>query len=468
MKILMAASELAPFARTGTLADEVRELSTHLRAAGHDVTVVIPLYRVAREDKSLKIRKTRTKFSVQVGPSRLPCEIFEATSPGGVPVQFVARDEFFDRTGLYGADGRDYQDNSARFIFFTKCVVELARKLAPDVLHVHGWQTALAPVFARDQRLPAVTVLTPHSLEYQGNFWSYDFALTNLPDDYFSTRGVEFYGSMNCLKGGILFADSVVLPGRRYVAEMQTPEHGCGLENVLREHAFKLEGIPDGIDDSGWPAAPATGGEKSAARAALLKETGLNPGGVVFLADATATQSLGIDLLLAALDRLPSDDVRVLLLGSVPEKDVTALEIALRRHRGIFAVRSGVDAPLLALALAGADFLLLPGPLEPGGQLAILALRNGVVPIAAHCPGLRQFVRDFDPVTGLGNGYVFYRSDVAALADAIGRAMSAPAEVTAQLAATARTADFSWTASAKRHESLYLRMLRQTGRPIAA
>ena len=114
---------------------------------------------------------------------------------------------------------------------------------APQILHANGWQTALLPVFVSQRRLPFRTVLTPHTLAYQGNFWSYDFGLTNLPGDYFSAHGVEYFGSMNCLKGGILFADAVVLPGGSYVHGAQTPEHGYGLENVLREHQHKLYGI---------------------------------------------------------------------------------------------------------------------------------------------------------------------------------------------------------------------------------
>ena len=464
MKILMAASEMTPFARTGEFADEMLALAAHVREAGHEVTVVLPYYRCVREDKSIKAKRTKMKFSVPVGPAKLPAEILEAAAPGGVQVLFVARDEFFDRTGLYGADDRDYQDNSARFIFFTKCALELAKKLAPDVVHVHGWQTALLPVFAKDQRLPAVTVLTPHGLEYQGNFWSYDFGLTNLPGEYFSARGLEFFGSMNCLKAGIMFADSVVLPGRRYVAEMQTPEFGCGLESVLREQSYKLEGIPDGLKESAWPVFPAA--EKSAARDELGKLAGLLPGGRIFLADSSATRGAGIGLLLETLDRLPSDDARVLLLGPVEPAHRQALEIALRRHAGRFANLPEVDAPLFHLALSASEFLILPGPVEPGGELLMLALRNGVLPIAAHCGGLRQLVQDFDPVTGGGNGFVFYKNSVEALGDAICRA-SRTADL-APLVEAARSADFSWASAANRHLVLYSRLLAASGRQVAA
>ena len=463
MKILMAASEMAPFARTGAFADEMLALASHLVGPDNEVTVVLPYYRCIREEKSHKAKRTKIKFSVPVGPAKLPAEIYEASAPGGARVLFVSRDEFFDRSGLYGADDRDYQDNSARFIFFTKCVVELVRRLSPDVVHVHGWQTALLPVFVKDQRLPAATVLTPHSLEYQGNFWSYDFALTNLPGEYFSARGLEFFGSMNCLKAGILFADAVVLPSRRYVAEMQTPEFGCGLESVLREQSWKLEGIPDGLKESDWPVFPPE--EKSSARKELLSSVGLNPDGRVFLCDSSATRGAGMAILLEVLDRLPAEDVRVLLLGPVDADVRTALGIAVRRHAGRFSNITSVDAGLFHLALSGSDFLLLPGPVEPGGELLMLALRNGLVPVAAYCPGLRQFVQDFDPVTGSGNGFVFYRNTVSALGDAIGRAAGA-GDIPA-LSLAARSADYSWAASAKQHEALYRRILTQPGRAAA-
>lgn len=467
MNVLMAASEFSPLARTGEFADDLRELADHLVAGGHDVTVVLPFYRCVREGKVLRTKKSKAKFSVPVGAAKLPCDIHEGSTPSGVKVVLVAREEFFDRTGLYGADGRDYQDNSARFLFFTKCVVELARRLSPDIVHVHGWQPALAPVFARESRLGIPTVLSPHGLEYQGNFWSYDFALTNLPGDYFSARGVEFYGSMNFLKGGILFADAVVLPSRRYVAEMQTPLLGCGLEGVLRDYAWKLEGIPAGLDAAAWPVLSDAPEAKDAARATLLAELGLPPGERVFLADAAATRGDGIDTLLAALDRLPTDAARILLLGPVDAANRKALEIAVRRHAQFFAHREDVDAVLFQQALAGADFLLLPGAVEPGGELVMLAMRNGVVPVAAQCGGLRQFVRDDDPARAIGNGYVFHALGVAGLCDAIRRAMDAPAARHLEIMAAARASDFSWSASARRHAELYARLCGRAGSAAA-
>lgn len=477
MNILMAAAEMTPFLRNGELGDAVASLSAELRRQGHEVSVVVPCYRAIREGKS-KLKKTGVKFSVNVGPGRYPCEIFELKSPDGVQVFAVARDEYFDRSGVYGIDGRDYQDNSARFIFFTKCVIELARRMEPlpDILHAHSWETALAPVFCRDQRLPFRTVLTPHGLEYQGNFWSYDFALTNLPGEYYGARGVEYFGSMNCLKGGILFADAVVLPGERFASEAQTPAGGCGLDPVLREHQYKLFGIltPSGLED--WfPASDSAivakysasqPGKKPANRAALLQacELDAEPSRGVFVSFADA--SSGTDILLASLDRLLTDNCRVVLLGEVDPSLTVPLEVARRKHRGRFAHFAEFDEELARKALAGADALLLPGAVEPRATWLRRAIRYGVIPVAMQCGGLFQLVRDFEPVRGVGNGFVFRSATADGLLDVARRALGAisdPAQREALVAANLGV-DFSHEATARAYLALYNRLL---GRPAA-
>ena len=469
MKILMAASEMVPFIRSGELADSIAGLAGGLQRLGHEVSVVLPYYRSIREDKSARVKKTKIRFTVQVGSSRMPCEIFETKAPGGGNVFLVARDEYFDRSGVYGMDGRDYQDNAARFIYFSKCVVELARRLEtpPDILQVNSWETALVPVLARDQRLPVRTVLSPNSLEFQGNFWSYDFALTNLPGEYFSARGVEYFGSMNCLKGGILFADAVVLPGERMVCEVQTPEHGCGLEAVLREHQHKLCGIPSTAGWAGWTpaddqclAATYSAGEPGAReknRPALLKDLGLaeTAGGTVFACRTDAFGGKNVGALLGALDRILADEVRLILLGPVAVEHTVALEIARRKHQGRFVQIGNCDEKLARLALAGADVFLLPGAVEPQTLWLRRALRYGAIPLALQCGGLFQLVRDED------NGFVFSVPTVDGLVDACRRTIKALASGNTKAALRKRCleADFSPEATARGHEALYERLL---------
>jgi starch synthase len=463
MKILVASSEMTPLARTGGLADAVTELASELTRAGHDVSVVIPYYRAIREGKLAKTKKASSPFNVQIGNATVPGEIFETKTSDGIQVFLVARDEYFDRSGFYGVDGRDYQDNSARFIYFTKSAVELATRMdpAPQILHANGWQTALLPVFVSERRLPFRTVLTPHTLAYQGNFWSYDFGLTNLPGDYFSAHGVEYYGSMNCLKGGILFADAVVLPGESYVYAAQTTEHGCGLDNVLREHQHKLHGIPSSAVLKNWR--PPEGKKSQEHRAALLEAVGMGtePPRALFVTFSESSEGRGLNLLFSALDRLLADKVRFVLAGPVDAGNVMALEIAERKHRGRFVHIPQTDDAFARKALAGADVFLIPGSVEPEAIWLRRAMLSGAVPLAAQSPGLFQFVRDWEQTRGEGNGFVFCARTVDGLLDGCRKAMKVMDDASSRetLRKRCSSVDFSLEAEARAHIELYERLL---------
>jgi len=470
MKILMAASEMAPFAGEGGLADAVLALSGELKARGHEVSVALPYYRIIRENRSLRVRKTGVRFAVPMGQGRYPCEIFETKAPNGVQVFLVGRDEFFDRSGLYGADGRDYEDNAARFIFFSKCVVDLARRAdpTPEIVHAADWQTAIIPALIRDQRLPFSSVLSIHSLAYQGNFWSYDFGLTNLGGEYFSASGLEFYGSMNLLKGGVMFARAIVLPGDLAVGEALTPEGGCGMDAVLRENARKIVGIPPGIPEPEWdpaidPNLPATfsvskPAGKSACRKALLASAGLapDPAGPV-IALAGTPEKLAMESLLPALDRILDPDTRLVFMGSAEAGQSAALDLARRRHPAKFAWLRDRAPEELHLLLAGSDLILSPGRPEAGGETLRRALRYGAVPVSMACGGLYQIVRDHDASDSSGNGFIFYSSAPDALVDAVRRAARLFAQPSAWLEIRSRGmgADVSWGNAAALTERLY-------------
>lgn len=463
MKILIAASEFAPFAQTGDFAAYVEKLAAATAAAGNETTVVLPLYRCIREGKIPGLKRGKLRLNIDLGANKLPAEVWESSGPGGVRLLFIGRDEFFDRTGLYGMDGRDYQDNAARFIFFSKSVVELARRESPDVVHALGWQTALVPVFARDQSLAISTVLSPISLEYQGHFWSHDFALTNLPGEWFANV-LEFYGSMNFLKAGIACADGVVLPGALNLAAMKTPEHGCGLENVLRQNAAKLEGIAPGLDLPATVSVSAK--EKTAVREALFKSSG-KTARAVFVAHAGSTGEDGLGLLCEALSHLPMGEVLVALVGAAPGSQRKALEIAVRRRAGGMVHIPELTAAEQERLFQAADFVIVPGALEPGCVFFRSALRHGLVPVVEQCVGLHELVRDFDPVTGEGNGLVYYRRSAVALIDVILRAAQLPAETKSLLLERNRAWDCSWKSTAKALDWLYSRLATGSSRLAA-
>ena len=476
MKILLAASELAPFTGAGEFGLALRALAAGLLARGHEVSVVLPYYRAARENGAAKARRTGAKFTVPVGGARLPASIRELAGPDGGQVFFVERDEFFDRTGLYGSEDGDYQDNAARFIFFSRCVVELARRMdpAPEILHAHNWQAALAPVFAAEQRLPVRTVLSAHTLAYQGNFWSYDFSLTNLPGEWFSPRGLEYYGSMNLLKGGILAAQSVILPGPRFVAEAQTPLHGCGLDPVLREQSTKLEGIANGLDPESWNPATDKALPKRFKNAATkpgnlkpwLTRASLTPGNLHLLAATPAMTADGLALLLPALDRLFESGARLAILGPVDDANLAGLEFARRKHAGRLAWLPEFTEETLRLALAGSDALLLPAPVAPDAEILRRAIRYGALPIAVACGGLHALA------PGLPGGYAipFYQPTADALVDAVRRARALKADATAwnETVDRALAVDFSWAATAAETEFLYAALLSRPGAARAA
>ncbi len=467
MKILMAASEVSPLAESGELGHSVIETASAMARAGHDVSVAVPFYRCIRENKAAGARKSKIRFSVDLGSSVVPCEIWEAPGPDGVKLLFVARDEFFDRSGLYGADGRDYQDNAARFIFFSKCVTELSRLQLPDIVHAIGWQPALATVFIRHQGLRVSTIFSPVSLSYQGNFWSHDFALTNLPGDYFSAGALEFYGSMNFLKAGIVFANAVVLPGERFLAGALTPLHGCGLENVLHQFSHKLEGIRPGMSPGALPRLDTSAKPRAAARKALFPSLKADSTARIFVTDTATFSGPGLSTLLQALDRIPSPYFHLVLLGPVAPEHTTATLVAERRHAGRFLHFPEIDPAILDKVLVAADYACAPGPLNPDAAFFILAMHNGIVPLAEHCRGLEELVTDFDHSTGAGNGLVFHRLSVDALADALRRAIYLPAGEHAILSSRARDLDLSWDACAARLASLAKRLTGATTKSAA-
>ncbi|MEP6671389.1 MAG: glycogen synthase GlgA [Chthoniobacter sp.] len=476
MKILFTGSEMAPLARTGGLGDVMEALPAALAAQGHEVSVVLPCYRGLPERQDLNVQSTGVEIEVSVGYKRLTAEILECTAPNGVQVFLVKQDEYFDRTGLYGVDGVDYTDNAERFIYFSRAVVELARRAMPppDIVHAHDWQVGLVPVLVKERKLPFKTVLTIHNLAYQGSFWGLDFGLTNLPGHYFGASGVEFYGNLNLLKGGIVYADAITTVSQRYAKEITTSEGGAGLDVVMREQAHKLTGILNGVDYDIWdPAKDAllpkkysqktlTGKQKC--REELLAQMGLapKPAGPVLVMVTRLTHQKGIELLFPLLDRLLADDVRLVILGEGHAAFESELMVASRRHPERFAYRQSMDETLAHLIYAGGDVFLMPSQYEPCGLSAMYALKYGTLPVAHATGGLYESVQDYDPTNGSGNGFLFYDFTVEAFWDALMRVRGyfTDAERWKKLRLRAMACDFSWSTAVPRYEEVYTRVLR--------
>ncbi|MFL6529370.1 MAG: glycogen synthase [Chthoniobacterales bacterium] len=475
MRILMISPEGPPLSRATVLVDVIEALPRELRKRGHEVGIVLPYYREIRENPLVEISDTGVTVDVRLGAKKKIAEFLTSRTAGGVQLFFLRNDEYFDRGGIYGEHGTAYEDNAARFTFFCKAALELARRLnpSPQVLHLHDWPAALVPALVENARMPFRTVLTIHHLEQQGSFWGLDFALTNLPERYFTLRGLEFFGRLNFLKGGILYANHITTVSERFRREILTPEAGSGLDIVLRENAHKLSSILNGADYTRWnPAtdrllphtydADALDGKRMC-RELLLDGLNLapSPNGPVFGMVTRTVPEKGFDVLMPVLDRLLSDDVRLIILGEGDPAFERALAIAAKKYRTKFAYRQNYDETLAHLIEAGVDITLIPSRIEPSGLSAMYSLKYGALPVAHAAGGIQEIIEDYDPTTDRGYGFLCYDRGVEPFWDAIKRAREifrSDPQCWQRLVRRAMEQEFSWEAAAERYEGLYGRI----------
>jgi starch synthase len=483
MRILMISAEGPPLQRAGALVDVMDALPSALRTRGHEVSVVLPFYREIKENRAFKKKNTGITVDVQVGDKVYVARYLEGRSASGVQVFLIRCDEFFDRPGIYGERGKPYEDNAARFIFFCKAALELARRLTPQlqILHGHDWAAALVPVFVHAQGLPFKTVLTIHHVADQGSFWGLDFALTNLRERFFTLYGLEFFGRLNFLKGGILYADRITTVSEHYRREILTPVGGHGLDGVLRENAHRLSAILDGVDYTRWnPASdrliPARYDArrlrgKQICREALLKEMKLEsaPCGPVFGMVTRVVQEKGFEILVPLLDRLLWDDVRMIILGEGDPAYETALAVAARKFPTRFVYQKNYGEKLVHLIEAGMDISLIPSRFEPAGVSAMYNLKYGALPVARVTGGIQEIIEDYDPTTDSGYGFLCYEYSSEAFWDAIKRARQIfrDGRLWTRLMNGAMTRNFSWDASAQRYEALYRELVGASGEAAA-
>src|SRR5947207_7543010 len=483
MRILMISAEGPPLQRAGALVDVMDALPSALRTRGHEVSAVLPFYREIKENRAFKKKNTGITVDVQVGDKVYTARYLEGRSASGVQLFLIRCDEFFDRPGMYGERGKPYDDNAARFIFFCKAALELARRLTPQVqiLHVHDWAAALVPVYVNALGLPFKTVLTIHHVADQGSFWGLDFALTNLPEPFFTLRGIEFFGRLNFLKGGILYADRLTTVSKHYRREILTPAGSHGLDGALRENAHRLSAILDGVDYTRWnpasdPVVPARYDTrrlrgKQICREALLKEVKLEsaPHGPVFGMVTRVVQKKGFEILVPLLDRLLWDDVRLIVLGEGDPAFETALAVTARKFPSKFAYQKDYDEKVAHLIQAGTDISLIPSRFEPAGLGAMYNLKYGALPVARVTGGIQEIIEDYDPSTDSGYGFLCYEYSSDAFWDAMKRARQIFCERTlwTKLMKRAMARNFSWDVSAQHYETLYSELIGAPGKAAA-
>jgi starch synthase len=479
MKILLASSEVHPYSKTGGLADMAGALGKYLALAGHKVGIVTPLYRGVRE-KAPALKKTRLVLKLPLGRALVRADVLTLEAREGLTFYFVDQPLFYDRPALYQEEGVDYADNPERFIFFAKCVAHLARHLSwrPEILHLHDWQAALAPLFLAHQKWQERwmdaprTCLTIHNLAYQGIFPAPKYELTNLPWHYFNSKGVEFYGQMNCLKAGLVYADSITTVSPRYAREISTEEYGCGLDGVLRERGNAVVGILNGVDYSEWNTDsnpylvnPFTADDlsgKTAAKLELQRELGLTKGAAVPLFGAVTrlVDQKGTDLLLSALEEMLSGELQFVLLGSGEPRFERAFERLAARHPGQVAVKVGYDHALPHRIEAASDFFLMPSRFEPCGLNQMYSLRYGAIPIVRATGGLDDSVVDIREDSDRANGIKFHEYSAGALAKAMRKALViyGQAELLSHYRRNAMQTDFSWTRTAGEYLAVFKKL----------
>ncbi|AGC42654.1 glycogen synthase [Myxococcus stipitatus DSM 14675] len=475
MKILFISSEVAPFSKSGGLGDVAGALPAALAALGHDVKVVTPRYRELRDAGRLsptgQVLQLRFPFGEAGGP------ILSVRMAERLEVLFLENEFFFgNRNGLYGDAWGEFGDNARRFSYLSVGALQAAQRLGfvPDIVHANDWQTGLAPLalrrgFQATQLADAKSVFTIHNLAYQGHFNKAVMEDLGLPWELFTAdEGLEFYDSVNFMKGGLVFADALTTVSPTYAREIQTPEQGYGLDGLLRHRAHRLHGILNGIDVHEWNPAtdphlparygPRELGGKSVCKRALLEHFGLPPGDApVFAIVSRLAWQKGTDLLLEVLPTALQADIRFVGVGSGEPELEEGLRALQARYPKQVGVHVGFDARLSHLVEAGADFFLMPSRYEPCGLNQMYSLRYGTVPIVRATGGLVDTVEG-----GLGgNGLVFEAFHRAALLAAFRRALALYADPPRLVDFQRRgmDKDFSWDVSARRYEAVYTALL---------
>lgn len=477
LKILLVSAEVTPFAKTGGLADVAGSLPKALATLGNDVRVVMPKYRPISDTI-----RTLFDFPVQVGQRRETAVLRESMLEAQmgdirrtVPVYFIDNYHYFDRDNMYG-----YWDEAERFAFFCRAVLEMLPRLnfQPDVIHCNDWQTGpicmlLREKYSRDPFYSRIaTVYTVHNLQYQGNFPREVLSLFNLGMEVFTPEKVEFYGSFSFMKAGLVYADVITTVSSRYAQEVQMPEFGERMDGILRKRSHDLFGIVNGINIHEFN--PKTDpriyrnydinnlADKKDNKFALQRELGLPERDVPVIGMVTRlVDQKGLDLLDEIKDELLQEDIQLVVLGTGDPHYEDMLRRMKEKYPDKVAVYIGFNGILAQRIYAGSDMFLMPSRFEPCGLGQLISLRYGTIPIVRATGGLADTVVDYNPETGMGNGFSFDHYSAFELLHTIRRALNTyrDRERWGKLMRAAMEADFSWNRSAAEYLEVFDRAI---------
>lgn len=487
MQIVFASAECAPFVKTGGLGDVAGSLPAALVRAGAEVIVMVPKYATIKDEYKAQMEHF-SDFYVSLGWRNEYCGL-EKLEHDGVTYMFIDNERYFARDYPYG-----FFDDGERFAFFSKAITESLQHLPAgfecDILHCNDWQTALAPVFLREfyQGLPLYdrvkTVFSIHNVAFQGQFSD------TVMEDILGVAHIPAAASqlrcdacsVNYMLGALRYADAITTVSPTYASEIQTPEFGEGLDGVLRERSYALQGILNGIDVAGFD--PATDKRiaanytvedrsgKAVCKAKLQEELGLEvrDDRPLMVMVTRLTRQKGMDLVMYALDRILAGGVQVAVLGTGDRDYEDGLRYFQDKYPGTMAARIEFDPALSQRMYAAADMFLMPSKFEPCGLSQIIAMRYGTLPIVRETGGLKDTVQPYNEFTGEGTGFSFSNFNGDEMGDAVFRAARLfwdNREAWNQLVTQAMSQDFSWTRSADKYLDLYFFMHPEIERPVA-
>ena len=490
LNVLFLSSEVEPFAKTGGLADVSGALPQSIKYLDHEVRIMMPRYGSINERKSKLHDMIRLKdIQVPVGADSIQASVkssFITNNHTKVQVYFLDNPKLFGRNGLYihPDTKKEYKDNDQRFIFFSRGVLEVLKKMGwqPDVIHCNDWPTGLVPAylktlykddpFYKDTR----TVFTIHNMAYQGVFPLKNFPLTLLPSEALSETGIEANGNLNFLKSGLVYADALTTVSEKYAEEIRSSEEfGCGLQTIAEKRRKDLTGILNGIDYSIWD--PSVDEHiphkydyrsldlKRENKLALLQAVKLPVRGGAPLIGIISrlVDQKGLDLIDEAMDALIKLNVQLVVLGTGERKYHDMLTKAAKKHPETIAVDLSFNEKLAHLIEAGSDMFLMPSRYEPCGLNQIYSLRYGTVPVVRATGGLEDTIEDYNPSSGSGTGFKFTKYDSTEMMKAIQRAVKVFADEGAwkRIMKNGMGKDFSWESSAKKYIQLYRSLARK-------
>lgn len=474
--IVLGVAECVPFVKTGGLADFAGAFAEVLAKSGKRVSVVLPGYSLIDKEK-YKFEKLNFKFTVPISDKNVIAYVMKAKMDENLDVYLICNDNYFKRDGLFAENGKAYKDNAERFLFFSKCILELCVKLGNvNILHVNDWHTSISLFFLKEfyqktGRLQNLkTVLTIHNLGYQGMFWHYDMHLLNVGWQYYTPEYLEMNNHINYLKSGVLHADKIVTVSPTYANEIQEEEFGFGMEGIFSERREDLYGVLNGVDYSVWHPwkdklieqrySKNSFEKKQINKFKIMEKFDLEfkyESPLITMVSRFDVQK-GFDLILPVFDMIMDLGVNFLIVGTGDPKYGDFFKMMEKKYNGSFAVFNGYDEKLAHNVYASGDLYLMPSKYEPCGLSQMYAMKYGNIPVVRNVGGLKDTIVDVSKGVDVATGFKFDYYSPYNLYETLKKAVSLyihDRESFERIALNGMDTKFTWTKAVKEYIRIY-------------